>query len=91
MSLPNPVAVEPPAYGSVCDDSNKTPYGGRNVDCQSYIRGAMDMLQRSQETHLKQVVNGEAVKSDAMFPSSVVIAPTRTETVSIPVQTLSKQ
>ena len=91
LSRPNPVAVGPPAYGSVCNDSNKIPYGGTNVDSQSYIRGAMDMLQRSQETHLKQVVNGEAVNSDAMFPSSVVIAPTRTETISIPIQTLSKQ
>ena len=82
LSLPNPVGLEkePPAYGSVCDDSNKIPYGGTNVDSQSYIRRAMDMLQRSQETQLKQIiVNRKAVNSEAVFPSSMVAAPTRTE------------
>ena len=48
VPLSNTVGLEkdPPACGSVCDDSNKIPYVGTNVDSQSYIRGAMDMLQR---------------------------------------------
>ena len=84
LSLPVPVGIEndPSAYGSVNDDSKMYSYKETKIASESYLRGALDMLQRSQETQQKQI------NSDAVFPMSVVAAPTQTETITRPMQKL---